>query len=336
MKEQEHIPSLDGWRAISIALVVMSHGLWNTSRIAEKMGALGVNIFFAISGYLICTLLLREREKYGTISLRKFYIRRFFRIIPPAVSYLLVIGAGAALGWIPVRQHELATALLLANYFPDRLWYTAHYWSLCVEEHFYMVWPGLLAALGTSRAAVVGLALAAACVIYRPWEAAHVSGAFRYQRTEMRIDAFVLPCVLAILLRNTRWKHFFARVLTPAVLVLLMFFVVAGSYLAELHPQYNSLNKLLQASILPLFVVGPVLNPQTVLARILNWNVLQMLGRISYAVYIWQQLFLFDTSSTAGRRLLIPLAIAAIVLVAWASDRYLEGPLRRFGRRLAQ
>jgi peptidoglycan/LPS O-acetylase OafA/YrhL len=331
----KEIPALDGWRAVSIALVVLSHSLWNTSRAAEKTGALGVNLFFAISGYLICTLLLRERELTGTISLRRFYIRRFFRIAPPALSYLLVVALLAGLGWIQLRPHEVSTAFLTANYFPDRSWFTAHYWSLSVEEHFYLAWPGLLVLLGPYGASAAGLLLSAASVIYRPWVAANVMGGFRYQRSDMRIDTFVLPCLLAILLRNRRWRDRAARYLTPLAIVPLIAVAVAGSYLAEAHPGYQTYNKLLLAAVLPLIIVMPILHGESLIARILNWKILKGLGRISYGVYLWQQIFLFDTSRSSGRRLLIPFAAAGILVVAWMSNRFLEKPLRAVGHRLA-
>jgi peptidoglycan/LPS O-acetylase OafA/YrhL len=307
--------------------------LWNASRAAEKLGALGVNLFFAISGYLICTLLLRESEKTGTISLSKFYIRRFFRIIPPAASYLCVVAICAWIGWIEVAPNEVVTALFAANYFPDRLWFTAHYWSLAVEEHFYLVWPGLLAFLGPFRASITGLILTAACVVYRPWAAEHIEGAFRYQRTDMRIDAFVLPCVLAILLRDSRVHSVLKKWLMPVMIVPLICLTAAGSFIAEAYPHFNTINKLMLAGILPLIVVSPVLHQESALAKFLNWRQLQQLGRISYGVYLWQEIFL--SSSTTSRLWLIPLAVAGILVVAWGSNRFMETPLRRFGRRLA-
>src|ERR1700704_6096543 len=92
-----HIPTLDGWRGIAISCVLLCHGLHfygsdaslppllrAINYLVARLGTFGVALFFAISGYLICTLLLVEREKTGDISLRSFYIRRVFRILPPA------------------------------------------------------------------------------------------------------------------------------------------------------------------------------------------------------------------------------------------------------------
>src|SRR5262245_47937599 len=98
------IPTLDGWRAIAVLMVVFCHelaGRPGLNRIVDyvftKIGPLGVQIFFAISGYLICRLLLIEADKSG-ISVRAFYIRRAFRILPPALTYLGVMALASAAG----------------------------------------------------------------------------------------------------------------------------------------------------------------------------------------------------------------------------------------------
>jgi peptidoglycan/LPS O-acetylase OafA/YrhL len=333
--DSTHIPCLDGWRAVAISSVILGHGLWHVSRPAQRLAAVGVNLFFAISGYLICTLLVREFEQTGTISLKGFYIRRAFRILPPAILYLAVIAIMGELAWILLEEHELSTALLAANYFPDRSWYTAHFWSLSLEEHFYLFWPALLIWLKPKRACLVGLVLVAACLIYRPWAAQHIYDAFRYQRTDMRIDAFVLPCCLAVILRQEVWRRRLARWLNEGVMVLILLAMAGIALAAEQNPAMTSLNKFFLAAALPLLVVSPILRPSSWLAAILSWRPLAWLGKISYGVYLWQELFLEDTSSTPERLAWLPVAIGLIILCAWLSYRFLERPLRDFGRRLA-
>src|SRR5271166_3415100 len=94
---RHYIPTLDGWRAIAILLVMLHHdivhrlGPFNTTWGYEH-GLVGVDVFFAISGILICTLLLEEEKQTGGIDLRSFYIRRAFRILPPAFLYLFGLG----------------------------------------------------------------------------------------------------------------------------------------------------------------------------------------------------------------------------------------------------
>ena len=221
----------------------------------------GVDIFFALSGYLICTLLLREQERTGTINLASFYTRRAFRILPPAVLYLSVVALCAGAGWLAVEPFELPTALFAANFFPDRAHYTQHFWSLSVEEHFYLVWPALLLFLGPRRACKIGLVLTAICVILRPWEAQVVEGAFRYQRSEMRLDSFVLPCYLAVLLREEKWRERGARWLTGSAMIAMLVLIVALSLVAERWTGFNTWNKFAQAALMPLLVVALPLLP---------------------------------------------------------------------------
>lgn len=139
----KRIPSLDGLRAIAIALVVVGH--WaGTHNFPVGLGSafLGVRIFFVISGYLITTLLLREQSQTATISLSEFYVRRAYRILPAATVFLAIM--------LITRRHELTwyhaamAALYLADFDPTRPMFFGHLWSLSVEEQFYLLWPGIL------------------------------------------------------------------------------------------------------------------------------------------------------------------------------------------------
>jgi peptidoglycan/LPS O-acetylase OafA/YrhL len=154
---QKKLPSLDGWRAVSIALVLIAHSKYaagfpamlgsaldgfNANGIAP--GSLGVRFFFVISGFLITWLLLQEQAKHGVISLKHFYLRRALRILPVYFLYLFVLGflthySQPASDW-------LTNLTFTTNYFwpPEP---TAHLWSLGVEEQFYLLWPGLLVLL---------------------------------------------------------------------------------------------------------------------------------------------------------------------------------------------
>ncbi len=145
-----YLPTLDGWRAIAIVAVLLDHAvaysplgqvpwLYRLSR----TGPNGVSLFFAISGFLICSRLLEEQRAFGRISLQGFYIRRACRILPPAMFYLAVIGVLALCGIVVVTGAEWwSCVFFFRNYLPaswiGQGWggYTVHYWSLAVEEHF--------------------------------------------------------------------------------------------------------------------------------------------------------------------------------------------------------
>src|SRR5258708_37016781 len=119
-----YLPTLDGWRAIAILGVIICHGTtaifgpggtYVNSRVFDltRYGALGVDIFFGISGFLICTRLLQEEQQLGRISLKRFYIRRGFRILPPYLLYLVVLAILGALGAVTLRGFDLLACLFL-------------------------------------------------------------------------------------------------------------------------------------------------------------------------------------------------------------------------------
>jgi len=140
----KRIPSLDGLRAISIALVIVGHWVSRHygSAVALSYANLGVRIFFVISGYLITTLLIKEHSKTSTISLGDFYVRRAYRILPAAMAFMLPVFVvyGSQLRW----YHMAAALVYVANFDPLRPWFLGHLWSLSVEEQFYFLWPSIL------------------------------------------------------------------------------------------------------------------------------------------------------------------------------------------------
>jgi peptidoglycan/LPS O-acetylase OafA/YrhL len=136
-KASAYISTLDGWRAIAILWVLEGHSrpwsIWGISNHwLVETGYRGVQLFFALSGFLICTRLLREENRFGLISLRSFYTRRVFRIQPAAMTYLLVVMILMLCGAIPTFWPGVAgAALMVRNIWPSKLsagyWYTSHF-----------------------------------------------------------------------------------------------------------------------------------------------------------------------------------------------------------------
>src|SRR5579872_915461 len=139
------IPSLDGLRAISIALVFLGHivatrGAPQALNPFIHVGNLGVKVFFVISGFLITTLLLKEYSRTGRVSLRGFYTRRTLRIFPAFYTYVGIIIILHLLGFVALRENDLIHAITYTmNYQVTREWELNHLWSLAVEEQFYLL-----------------------------------------------------------------------------------------------------------------------------------------------------------------------------------------------------
>ncbi len=342
----ERIPALDGLRAIAIALVMLSHGfiLSDVSTkehrainyVAGQLGGLGVALFFAISGYLITTLLLREIEANGRISLKGFYLRRAFRILPPAYLYLAVmVMAGVAL-----HPGELTSAaFFFSNYWQERSWFTQHFWSLSMEEHFYLWWPAALAFLGVRRATIAACLTIGATMLWRPWSLSHINWPFpALQRTDMRLDAFLFAGLLAILLRSDYAPQLMAVLGSSRMRVALVSSLVTVTGIT-LMGSIPATGTLLQSLILPLLLGSMVFAAGRPGFRVLESAPLRWMGKISYGLYLWQQLFLVGHTATSfgiALQWFLPRVLATFgvaVLSYYAMERFALNYGRMLSRR---
>lgn len=265
----QYLPTLDGWRALAIAGVMVCHAL--PSQVTMR-GAVGVNVFFAISGFLICSRLLEESRRSGRIRLAGFYTRRIFRIFPAYFTYISALAPLTAAGVLKVRRREFVSCVVfLRNYLSyvssdpsaDRGWYTGHFWSLAVEEHFYLIWPTLLILLGVrrSRWAVVPLALGIEVwrvigirlnLLDRYWP-----GINFYMRTDVLLDGLFWGCWVVLLLDEPAWRERLRRWLTPWVwLAMATAFVESAVYRPPLH-------LIAESVLIPFLLAGTVLRPET-------------------------------------------------------------------------
>lgn len=342
MAAPDRIPTLDGWRAFAIAAVIVSHGFLLPGAatrpvraigyIAGHLGGTGVALFFAISGFLITTLLLEERKQWGRILLRAFYVRRAFRILPPAYLYLLVV-AGAL-----HRGELLSAAFFYSNYWPERSSYSQHFWSLSMEEHFYLLWPALLAGLGAWRALIAAGVLVGATILWRPWSLAHMLLPYpALQRTDMRLDAFLFAGALAILLQGP-YRTPILRVLTAAWFRVSSFLVLIATWIWTVAGSAPATGILIQSALLPCILVSVIHWPGSLGFRFLEIPALRWMGRISYGLYLWQQVFFVH-----GPVVTLPAAIegflpriALTFAVATVSYYLLERPLLNYGRTVAK
>ena len=265
-RKGSYIPTLDGWRAISIVLVIVSHALPGAPYLAS-LGTLGVSIFFAISGYLICTLLLKEHERNGSISLGGFYMRRAFRILPPAMTYMAVL---LILGLAPMTD-VTRCFFIAANYSVLASPYLGHFWSLSMEEHFYLFWPAILTLLRPRRAAIFAGFAIPVVLGWRLWALTHAQGGIFYHRTDVRLDAFFAPCLLAILLhRSQRVQQKLKQWLSPITILGLAGLLALTFFASRWDVRVEAVQKTLQSLTIPLIVTGTVLNSGSWLGKLLE------------------------------------------------------------------
>jgi peptidoglycan/LPS O-acetylase OafA/YrhL len=290
------IATLDGLRAISIAIVFAAHLVGHGAPVALEhfLADFGVRTFFVVSGFLITTLLLRERTKTGSISLRSFYVRRVFRIFPAFYFYLGCMVVARALGWIEVSNEDFAfAATYTMNFHAHRAWWVGHLWSLAVEEQFYLLWPMMMYALGTPRART-GALVAIVCapilrvVATRIWPA---MSELNDQAFPFVFDSLAIGCVLAIARDTLEADQRYTALLdSPA------FWLVPALCIASLAIQKPIFNLGVGVSLgnlgIALAIHKCVRAPDTAVGRVLEWKPLVWIGTLSYSLYLWQQPFL--------------------------------------------
>jgi peptidoglycan/LPS O-acetylase OafA/YrhL len=348
---RSYLSTLDGWRAVAIAIVVTSHDALHTfgpfsTRWLRANGRVGVDIFFALSGVLICTRLLAEEQRSGSIDLRSFYTRRFFRIQPAAWVYLSVLCALMLIGALERAFTGVVTSLLLLrNYLPltflPRDWYTAHFWSLAVEEHFYLLLPMFLVLVRRWRARLL-LASSGMLFCWQVVQRRYPALQFGWNpedHTDVAMTGIVIACAFAVLWRRPavkawceRWLHPYA---TIAITVILLVIKDYGDRAAV---------TLLLLCALPAMLISTVVRPQSLPGKLLESPPLRVLGKISYSVYLWHMLFFTYTAITppVHSRLLsvlqtsTPLRYLAVLVASGMSYVLIERPLVRLGHRVSQ
>ena len=346
--EKRYIPTLDGWRAVAVIGVILYHGqaeLVGSHLLLRKLasyGILGVDVFFAISGFLICGLLLREYEANGDINLRRFYLRRFLRILPPYYVALAAICAVGVFCALPVNFPDVPSCLLFyRNYRPLGVnehggFYTAHFWTLAVEEHFYLLWPALLIAVKPKRAGKVAFLLAMLVFSWRVIEghfqlfASVLPQANLLTRTDTRIDGLLWGCLAAIYFGSI--KRLAARVDFSQLWLIPVAILMASQ---ALH-----VPGLTRAILLPVIVVSTVIQPASVLGRLLELPLVRWIGTLSYSLYLWQELFLPELRSQLARGAFHylqqpPWNLVAVLVCACLSRYLIEIPMIRLGHRLS-
>jgi len=343
---------LDGWRALSIGLVLMSHSpvsctvpvLGALLQSLSNFGGIGVDVFFGISGLLICSKLLEEESKCGQIGVKGFYVRRFFRILPAALFYLLVVAILAAFQVIPIMTIDwfgslffFRNYLMLLEYLhhsPLAMhWYTGHFWSLSMEEHFYLVLPAILVSFKRMRLWVLG-GLAVTVALWRAILAHLIHSNYQFTfRTDTHADALLIPAMIALALypfmHNKAAKRYIPAWSFPV-------FIGMGIFLLTVKIPFSL---TLRAVLIPLLILSTALHPDALPGSILESKPVRWMGWISYSLYLWQQLFFGGNfvGSPPGLALLRewPINFAALMMCATFSYYVVEKPFVRLGQKLA-
>jgi peptidoglycan/LPS O-acetylase OafA/YrhL len=344
-----HIPSLDGLRAVSFLFVFIAHaGLENL-----VPGGFGVTVFFFLSGFLITTLMRVEYEKNGSVNFRHFWLRRALRILPPFYIVLILATITSVLLDPPGTLSGPSLAAQALHY--SNYWIIFHgydgqapgtrvYWSLAVEEHFYLLFPWLYVAMRRCQLSARRQAflLWGLCALILAWRCVLVlllgAPADRtYLASDTRVDSILFGCALAVwnnpvldgpTTRERSWKY---AGLPVAIGVLIGCLVYRAADFRE-TARYS-----LQGLALTAIFVSAIRFSDWAPLRVLNARPVAFIGVLSYSLYLvhYVVILVFEehvpTLHPLARGILSFLVSLAI---AWAIYLFVEKPCARLRRRL--
>ena len=356
--KSRYVPALDGLRAFAVLAVIFYHmGLgWAPG------GLMGVTVFFVISGYLINGLLVAEHEQTGAISLKSFWLRRVRRLFP--AIFLSVVGTAALCTifdhtLLDKMRPDIAPSLLFYNnwwqIFRDMSYFEqagnpsplTHFWSLSIEEQFYVVWPLLLllmyrlgAKKKTMSRVVLVLAIVSAlemALLYNP----QGDPSRIYYGTDTRAMSLLIGVWLAFMwpsaafgtepsISNRNTGTWVAFNLAGVVALLALIAIVAFTNGFSAFPYYGG---ILLTSVLSAVLIAALAVPKTWVARLFELAPFVWIGKRSYSMYLWHfpiLLLTTDVNSTTG----VPwwmriIQIALIFVIAELSFRFVEDPIRK-------
>jgi len=341
--------SLDGFRCVSILAVIWHHsrGDLQLGRIGTR-GFLGVDMFFVLSGFLIVTLLLRERDRNGEIALKAFYARRTLRIMP--LYYGVVLGA--ALLFIGLRP-DGETGQSMRHALPYLLTYTTNWfvvgnllditWSLSAEEQFYLLWPPVQKYVRRPLWVLFALLVLGQLIHFGLLDTQLAKlGAGPEDLRMLRETTFtpiLLGVLLAYILHSQQGFERVARVLghrmTPLWLALILM-VTLGLLPADLRGWPRVTIHLLMMALL----ASAVVREDHVLAPLLKWPPVVRIGVLSYGMYLLHVFVVHFTDRLGEHGLpalfLFPLAVLGTVVVAELSYRFYETPFLRLKKRFTR
>lgn len=356
--KKRYIPAIDGLRAFAVFAVILYHlGLP-----FAQGGLLGVTVFFVISGYLITGLLTAEWESSHTINLPQFWLRRIRRLFPAIVTVIVVMAA----------VYSLVSPLLLTKMRPDILpglfwfenwWYIlrdvsyfdavgapsplTHFWSLAIEEQFYLVWPIIL--LGVFKAGVNKTGIRRACLVLAAISAIAMAVMYDplgdpsrvYYGTDTRAFSLLIGAWLSFAWpgaqltdKGTRNVPAASVLLLDAVGIAAFLGIIAMCVFANGFSDFMYYGGLVLCSVLSCVVIAVLAHPRSAFARVAAMKPFVWIGQRSYGMYLWHFpiiALLQPRNATMLPWWIYLVEIALTIVIAHLSYEFIETPIRRQG-----
>lgn len=363
-----YVPALDGLRSLAVLAVIAYHmGLaWAPG------GLMGVTIFFVLSGYLITNLLIIEFKTTGSINLPQFWLRRVRRLMPAIV--FVVVGTVAL---CTIFDHAMLTKMR-ADIIPSLLWFTnwhyifsdisyfqalgapsplTHFWSLSIEEQFYVVWPVMLLLLFSKHVSrkkvillIAALTLVSAALMALLFDPTVGSDPSRvYYGTDTRAFSLLLGALLAFVwpanmvkLNQDASLALPIRIAIDSVGVAMLVFIVLLIALVDGYSPFWYYGGTFVASVVVVVLIAVVVHPASFLGRVLALKPLVWIGLRSYGIYLWHYPVILLTSgwflANETPWFVYVLQFVLTLVVSMFSYTFIENPIRKgsIGRMLKE
>lgn len=350
------LKGLQGLRRISILIVLLSHiklkslpNLNVPSFIGLFFdGNFGVHVFFVLSGFLISYLLLLEEKNNGSISIKSFYLRRILRIFPAYFFLLLIYAILQKLGIINLSKDSWLSSLIFLKWLFGGDWISGHIWSLSIEENFYLFWPFIFKYNSIKRLKIVLLIIVLASCISRVigYYAIFSNPIFtNYLSIVYHIDSIAIGALGAIYFEKI--KHTYVRYKADRYFLLYVLFIIIFSSRILTDLNYN-FHLHLGILFIPLGVGGSssvivsicillilyslILTESKSLNIFFNSKILTFIGKLSFSIYLWQQIFFSSEIQPINR---FPLNILFIFILSVFSYYVIEKPFLLLKNRLS-
>jgi peptidoglycan/LPS O-acetylase OafA/YrhL len=319
-----HRAALDGLRGVAVLMVVACHVLDTWHVRFHARGAAGVCVFFALSGFLITSLLVEERDAHGSVAFGRFFRNRALRLFPALAVVALVVTAYEVLTGTGTLAMLAPVALYVANWatvLAQPLGYMSHAWSLSIEEQFYLFWPLVLMVAwrwrhGAFLAAAGGIAVSTA-LRFALWDGD--TGTRVHYGSDTQAGCLLVGCLLAVLAHRglppvrSGW-------ITPVG-------VVALAALALVDSDYWT--AVLVPTLVPVLTAAMIWAACSVSGGVLGLRPIRYVGQRSYGWYLWHFPLVMIVHSFTSSLTASVLAAVAALGIAELSWRYVEQPFLR-------
>ena len=354
MKQQIY-PSINGLRAISICILVISHldlqlhifndfskiTILQPISLLLKDGHLAVNIFFVLSGFLITNFLLNEEMSTNNIKLNRFYFRRILRIFPAYFFLLYVYIFLQFFNQIHLSYLSWISSFTFTKSLNWNLdWETAHLWSLSVEEQFYIFFP-LIFLIGKKFRKTLIVSIIFLVPIIRVYVFCNPKIELDCFSLLLRMDAIATGCLIAIYKdkiiakMSVYWYRYFYAAIFCLVFIRFLDFPILKSRLNLdfiLIPFGNSFGTIANFSI-AIILMYSVFGPKKLWFKFLNLKIVNFIGILSFSIYLWQQIFIIKSLNWVQQ---FPQNVFLILIVSMFSYFLIEKPFLRLKSKLRE